>query len=96
MSIQVYRKRPIEIPTLRWTGNNLDEMVEFTGRMFHAVDVSDRTDDPDITGEVYDKLHSTWVGVKTGQSVVRGVVGELYPIDPEVLTQTYDYIRTEE
>ena len=36
-------------------------------------------DDPDIRGEVFDKLHSTWVGVKVGQWIMKGTEGEFYP-----------------
>jgi hypothetical protein len=35
-------------------------------------------------------LHTTWVGVKTGQWIVRGVKGEFYPIAEDVLAETYE------
>lgn len=85
-----FRKRPVVISAIRWTGDNEAEVREFAGGLFGTVDPEDRSDDPDITAEVLDKLHSTWVGVKTGQWVVRGVRGELYPLDDEVRLETYD------
>lgn len=36
-------------------------------------------DSPDVTAIVYDYLHETWVGVKTGQWVMLGSEGEFYP-----------------
>jgi hypothetical protein len=39
---------------------------------------------------VFDVLHESWVGVKTGQWVIRGVAGEFYPIDEAVLAETYE------
>ena len=64
-----FRKRPIVIEAIQWAGGNETEIQEWAGGacVFHSVDVEDRAEDPDITAEVWDKLHSTWVGVKTGQ-----------------------------
>jgi hypothetical protein len=39
---------------------------------------------------VYDELHSTWVGMYTGQWIIKGVKGEFYPINEEVLAETYE------
>jgi hypothetical protein len=88
--VTCFRKRPVVVEAVRWTGDNAAQVREFAGGLFKAVDPEGRNDDPDITAEVLDKLHSTWVGVKTGQWVVRGVKGEFYPIDQEVLDETYD------
>lgn len=90
--VRRFRKKPVEVEMIRWTGENEAEVRDFAALDFHAVDAEDaaRSDDPDITAEVYDKLHSTWVGVKTGHWIVRGVKGELYPLDNEVLQETYE------
>lgn len=87
----LFRKKPVVIEAVQWTGSNLEEVQALTGPAnFYAVEADDRRDDPDITAEVWDKLHSTWVGVKDGQSVIRGVKGEFYPIDADVLAETYE------
>jgi hypothetical protein len=88
--VTCFRKRPVVVEAVRWTGDNEAQVREFADGLFKAVGPEGRNDDPDITAEVLDKLHSTWVGVKTGQWIVRGVKGELYPIDQEVLDETYD------
>jgi hypothetical protein len=85
-----YRKKPVVVEAVRWTGDNEAELTAFTSGWFEAVGPEDRGDDPAITGSVFDVLHSTWVGVKTGQCVIRGVKGEYYPIDEEVLAETYE------
>lgn len=98
MSTEVYRKRPVEVSMVLWTGDNTEELMLFTGRKFRRravpVQPSDNPD-PTITAEVFDTLHSTWVGVKTGQRVVQGVAGEYYPIDEAVVRETYEHVRTE-
>jgi hypothetical protein len=93
MTVIPYRKRPIVVPTVLFDGENFDELREFTGDQFRPVDPQDRGDDPEIIAEVMDTLHSTWVGVKQGQSIVRGVQGEFYPIDAEVLSSTYETVE---
>lgn len=97
--VRRFRKRPVIISAIRWTGDNEEAVREFADGLFNAFDPEGgnpetltlkRLADPDITAEVLDRLHSTWVGVKTGQWVVRGVKGELYPLDDEVRLETYD------
>jgi hypothetical protein len=88
-----YRKRPVEVDTIQWTGNNEADVQAFTGAPnFHALSPEDRedSDDPEATATVYDKLHSTWMLVYTGQHIVRGVKGEHYPIAEDVLAETYE------
>ena len=89
--IRRFRHKPTVVSAVRWTGGNTDEVFELTGcQHFAPVDPLGRAGDPGITAEVWDKLHSTWIGVKTGQWVARGTKGELWPVDHEVLTETYD------
>ncbi|MFF7946963.1 hypothetical protein [Streptomyces griseorubiginosus] len=96
MSVVRYRKLPVEVDTIQWTGTNEHEVQEFTGgaSRFYALDDADRenSDDPEATATVYDRLHSTWVLVYTGQHIVRGVKGEFYPIAEDVLGETYERV----
>lgn len=96
MTVQQFRKRPIVVQAIQWTGDNEREIREWCGPgFFGVVAPEDRSDDPEITAEVLDTLHSTWVGVKTGQWVVRGVKGELYPIAEDVLAETYEPVAAD-
>ena len=98
MTITRYRKLPIEVDTIQWTGSNEAEVQTFTGGAshFYALDAEDRegSDDPEATAAVFDELHSTWVLVYTGQHIVRGVKGEFYPIAEDVLAETYERVQT--
>lgn len=87
------RKRPVTVTAIQWTGNNQPDLAAFAPGSFHPVDPEDRIEDPDITAQVWDELHCTWVGVKTGQWIIRGVRGEFYPIDPAVLEATYEPVE---
>lgn len=92
MSKKRFRSKPIEIDAAYFDGDNYSEMSEFTEDKFFHVVVEDRTDDPEIIAEVYDKLHSTWVGVKRGQWIIRGTKGEFYPCDDEVFRLKYEEV----
>lgn len=85
MPTKDYRKRPIRVSTLEWNGENLKEMQLFTAGHFRR---ATGTPGP-ITGEVFDRLHSTWIGVKTGDLVIQGVMGEFYPHDKEAMNRSY-------
>jgi hypothetical protein len=86
-----YRKKPVEVGAIQWTGGNLAEVLMFTGpAFFGAVAAEDRDGDPDMTAEVYDKLHGTWVHVYDGQWIIRGIQGELYPCAADVFAATYE------
>jgi hypothetical protein len=91
-----FRKRPVEVDAIQWTGDNLPAVQEFAPSKLWPVDPEDRIEDPDITAQVYDELHSTWVGVKTGQWIIRGVKGEYYPIATDVLADTYEPVEEDD
>jgi hypothetical protein len=85
-----FRKKPVEVQAVQWTGDNEAELVAFAGVDFQAVCPEDRGDDPDQTAAVMDTLHNTWVRVYTGQWIIKGVKGEFYPIAEDVLAETYE------
>lgn len=92
------RKRPVEVDTIQWLGDNETDVMAFAGggAYFYALDPEDRanSDDPEATATVYDRLHSTWILVSTGQHIVRGVKHELYPLAEDVADDTYDEVDT--
>lgn len=97
----LYRKLPVEVEAVRFLGGNFHEIWEFVGTRtvehdpehvisnFHVAGTYVAWEDRSILGEVWDKLHSTWVGVKDGQWIIRGIQGEFYPCDDEVFRESY-------
>ena len=90
-----WRKRPVVIEAVRWTGSNLAQVEAFTGPDRFRPVVPEWRDGRVKTAEVYDYLHDTWVGVYDGQQVIRGVKDELYPIDDSALAGSYDAVDGE-
>jgi hypothetical protein len=87
-----FRKKPIEVEAVRWTGSNAEEVRALAGTLFDVLDEQDRasSDDPEATAQIYDALHSTWVLVQTGDWIIKGVQGEFYPCRTEVFEATYE------
>lgn len=90
-----FRKKPVAIEAIQWTGKNLAEVLEFTGK-------SPRFDEWFDSFSCYSKhvVDSgnkfkifTLEGVMTadvGDWVIRGVRGEHYPCKPDIFAETYE------
>lgn len=89
-----FRTRIVEIEATRFTGDNWDEMFEWTENQFRYGPATPRLthEGLSLTAEVFDKLHNAWIGVAPGQWIVRGVKGEYYPCDDETFHWKYEEI----
>lgn len=92
----VWRKRPIEVQAVQWTGLNVDELAAFATDGFRPIDPEDRGDDPVKTAQVFDWLQVAWVALADGDWVVRGVRGEFCPCADDELRETYDQVNPDE
>jgi hypothetical protein len=90
VDIRQYRSKPVVIDAMQFDAENYSVAELFTNGGFRLVGEQDRTEDPEILAEVWDKLHNTWVGVKKGQYIIKGTKGEFYPCDPDVFVQKYE------
>lgn len=93
-----YMTKPFEIDAVRFDGDNFGEIQAFVGQREVDKYFIDNFDDareylvdiePGITAVVWDYLHSTWVGVRPGDYIIKGMKGEFYPCDPEVFQSKY-------
>jgi hypothetical protein len=94
-AVQRYRKKPVVIEALQWTGSNAEQMTAFAGPHFALVSPQDRAEDPERTAAVWDKLHSTWIGMHDGQWLIKGIRGEFYPHDESAFPEVYDLVTDE-
>lgn len=102
-----YRKRPVEVDAIRFDGENFEEIQEFTGERVapynpaYTVPLFDRVQNwwpehetpEDIVAVVFDVLHSTWVGVKKDDYIIRGLKGEYYPHDGDLFATAYEEVE---
>lgn len=89
-----YRKKPVVIEAIRWTGENDDAIESFTEVQWNRVDPLDLEDESekDDKAQVYDVLHGTWVLMKEGDWIIKGIKGEFYPCKPDVFEATYELV----
>lgn len=92
--MMLYRKKPIVVEAVRWTGNNLEEVINFTG--WHP-SASERW-----TWDQYKQVVATEglkiftpegpVTVSINDYIVKGVAGEVYPVKPNIFKETFDEV----
>ncbi len=90
-----YRKKPVVVKAIRWTGEDIDEVIAFAegSRITFC-------DDAGVVGLVKPcLLIPTLEGVMTAQPgdyIIRGVAGEYYPCKPDIFEQTYEAVMEED
>jgi len=103
MAVKRFRTKPVEIEAIQFTGGdkNFGDIREFCGGrmddkwfMPNFMLTQDIWEDRQIVAQVWDKLHSTWVGVKLNQWIIKGQKGEFYPCDPETFAWKYEEVYT--
>lgn len=79
-----FRKRPVEINAIRWSGDNINEVADFIGRATNifrkGADLRIRT------------LEGTMICSK-GDYLIKGVKGEFYPCKPDIFRETYEPVE---
>lgn len=93
-----YRKKPIVIEAVQWTGLNVTEVMEFVGEhLKYGVDEDRST--AYIAGQgspvCYIEI-PTLEGVMRGLSgdyIIKGVKGEFYPCRRDIFEQTYEKVE---
>ncbi|MFF0777056.1 hypothetical protein [Streptomyces sp. NPDC003720] len=90
-----YRKRPVEIDAIHWTGHNLGAVLQFIDETKADTDVVE-FNSASNPAESWINIH-TLEGVMradAGDWIIRGVKRELYPCKPDVFEQTYEPAST--
>jgi hypothetical protein len=83
-------KRPVKVRAVPFNGSNFGEVQAFTGPGYFLQIQDGRHRPVDVVAEVFNAPHGEWVGVRAGQWIIRGVVGEFYPVDLDVLHGGYE------
>lgn len=79
--IKRYKKKPIVIKAVQFTGENYKEVEEFVGQPLYI-----------SYGMVAIPTLEGIMRCKPGNYVIKGVKGEFYPCDKEIFEQTYEEI----
>ena len=82
-----FRKKPVVIEAVMWTGANVVEVANFLGLtsddIFPAMPIVIHTLEGDHRADI-------------GAWIITGVKGEFYPCKPDIFEQTYEPIEEDE
>jgi hypothetical protein len=79
-----YRKKPVEVEAVEFTGENWAEIVEWSGEAVQQ--------HPGRDALVMDAMGGT-VTAEVGDYIIKGVDGEFYPCKEQVFIETYDLVE---
>lgn len=90
-----YRKKPVIIEAVQWTGNNPTEIKEFVGHsaLFEYYDAAHKAGAGPITTDITIHTLEGDMHVSKGDYVIRGVEGEYYPCKPDIFEKTYEPVN---
>ena len=78
-----YRKKPVVIEAIQFTGNNIADIWE----AFGAGDVYGPTE---LSTSAFIGTAEGRMEAKPGDWIIRGIKGELYPCKPDIFEATYE------
>lgn len=77
----MFRKKPVVIEAVRWTGGNVREVMDFMAWRNAAHD--------EVSGLTIHTLEGNHHALP-GDWIIKGVKGEFYPCKPDIFAATYE------
>jgi len=94
-----FRKKPVEIEAVQWTGKNHRPMCEFltgnTGGYMSVNGTHFEIDHDKIEGGLVIKTLEGDHLAKIGDFIIKGIKGEFYPCKPDIFEATYEEVIEE-
>lgn len=82
--IKQYRKKPVEIEAVQWTGNNCIEVAEFMfGTNVYINNIKGYVEIETLEGKMFAEVNDY---------IIKGVKGEFYTCKPDIFEQTYEEV----
>ena len=80
-----YRKKPIVIEAIQWTGDNLDDICKKFPDFRLKYTISE-----DVLG-IYTLEGVMWAS--KGDYIIQGIQDEFYPCKPDIFKETYEEVK---
>lgn len=84
--IKRYRKKPVIVEAVQWTGSNRQEINRFVGSVL-------------LTAPTNSLIIKTLEGnhfAKVNDFIIKGIHGEFYPCKPDIFMKTYEEVDEQE
>lgn len=96
MNMPKFKKRPLVIEAIQWTGENTEEIKAFTGKRdngdHYFVLPEDIWGVMEADAWIYDDIQNTTVNVYKGDYIIKGLQGEFYPHEPQLFAKAYEQV----
>lgn len=88
---RLFRKKPVGIEAVRWTGDNLREVIDFTG-LHPSAEKWTWNEYETVVRESGLKIFTLEgpLMATVGDWIIKGVKGEFYPCKPDIFAATYE------
>lgn len=87
-----YRKKPVVVEAIKWTGDNFHEIHEFCSTVYYGYE------------DIVAQLDSQCLFIRTlegkmkaevGDYIIKGVHDEFYPCKPDIFEETYEVVKND-
>lgn len=85
--INKYKKKPVIIEALQWTGDNIAEVWKFVENAYTNIGIQNKE------LKIWNVLEECWVNCPRSHYIIKGIKGEYYPCEPDVFNQTYELVK---
>ncbi len=83
--VKKYRRKPIVIEAIQWTGDNTNEVLGFgKGKIKYRRFIDE---------ELYVKTLEGELRASKGDYIIKGVRGEFYPCKPDIFEKIYEEVK---
>jgi len=86
-----YRKSPVEIEAIQWSGNNEQEINKFSGGKVNR-HIAYEGNTPIETDYLSINTLEGTMTANINDYIIKGVKGEFYPCKPDIFALTYDKV----
>lgn len=90
-----FRKKPVVIDAVKWTGDNTKDMFDFVQNADGTVGMSCGHPDGMASICTLEDGSGDWAvkhWATPGDWIIKGVKGEFYPCKPDIFEQTYEAV----
>ena len=84
--IKQYKKKPIVIEAIQWTGRNDIEVCDFLANSESCFGYD--------AGKITIETLEGEMAVSVGDFVIKGIRGECYPCKPDIFKKTYEEVES--
>lgn len=99
-----YRKKPVIIEAIQWTGKNIDKIKQFTNSNAEIIYCYSKGNQIACSNEIPTDVdnYSVQVTIRTLEGnmealindyIIKGVNGEFYPCKPDIFEKTYEEVK---